>query len=156
MQLLNSNIVKRALESERMVALLMKTVPPLDRALLRTSRGWLNTGMQSVALVETIGAKTGNKREIATLCMRQNEDLVLVGSNWGRKNNPAWVINIRANPEVRVTFRGYKGPMLAREVEGAERALLWDKVVQFNPQYARYQQATARKLPVLLLSRPSA
>lgn len=153
MQLLNSRLLKRALESERVVKFLMKTVPPLDRVLLHASRGWLNTGMQSVALVETVGAKTGAKREIATLCMPQNLDLVLVGSNWGHKNNPAWVINIRAHPEVRVTFRGYKGAMLAREAEGAERAALWEELVKFNPQYARYQQATTRHLPVLVLSR---
>ena len=113
MELLKTNLVKNALESDALVALLKRTVPPLDRALLRASRGWVNTAMQSVLLLETVGAKSGQPREIATLCMPVGLDLVLVGSNWGQQRDPAWVHNLRANPEAKVSFRGYVGTVQA-------------------------------------------
>lgn len=153
MALLKTNLVTRALASERMVSLLQRTVPPLDNFLLRISRGWLNTAMQSVVLIETLGAKSGQLRDAVTLCMPDGDDLILVGSNWGRARDPAWVHNMRANPEVHVRFRGFVGTMLAREVTGEERAALWQLLVQHNPQYAHYQADASRPLPVIRLQR---
>tara|TARA_R110000823_G_scaffold47903_16_gene121939 strand:- start:28567 stop:29031 length:465 start_codon:yes stop_codon:yes gene_type:complete len=150
---MKTNLVKNALASDFMVALLKRTVPPTDKLLLRISRGWLNTAMQSVALIETRGARSGQPREIVTLCMPEEEDLVLVGSNWGQQHDPAWVHNMRANPEVHVRFRGYVGPMRAREITGEEREALWQRLVQHNPQYVHYQAGTDRTLPVIRLQR---
>lgn len=153
MGLLQTRLVGRALQARWVVALLKAIVPPLDKFLLRISRGWVNTAMQSVALVETTGVKSGLKREIATLCMADDSDILLVASNWGQDKHPAWLLNIRANPEPRVTFRGYKGPWRARELSGEERATAWTRLVVFNPQYAHYQSQTRRVLPVLRLER---
>ena len=153
MELVRSDLVKNALASDTMVALLKKTVPALDKRLLKLSRGWLNAGMQTTVLVETIGAKSGQKRKLATLCMPVGRDLVLVGSNWGQDHDPAWIHNLRANPGCQVTFRGYEGPMRARELKGKERADMWEHLVRYNPQYGRYQEGTERRLPVMLLYR---
>ena len=153
MQLMQSDLLKRALASNHVVNLLKRTVPPMDRVLLRLTRGWLNTGFQSVVLLETRGARTGKTRSIATLCMPRGTDLVLVGSNWGQDSDPAWVHNLRRNTDCKATFRGFSGPMVARELDGAEREAMWEHLVRANPQYQRYQDGTERRLPVLLLSR---
>ena len=153
MELIRSDLVKNALASDTVVALLKKTVPNMDKALLKVSRGWVNTGMQTTVLVETIGAKSGLPRKLATLCMPVGRDLVLVGSNWGQDRDPAWIHNLRANPECQVTFRGYDGPMTARELKGKARTDMWEHLVCYNPQYGRYQEGTDRTLPVMLLYR---
>ena len=153
MELVRSNLVRNALESQGMVAILKRTVPPLDKTLLRASRGWINTGLQPVVLLETTGAKTGQVRTIATLCMPVGRDIVLVGSNWGQERDPAWIHNLRANPECRITFRGFVGDVSARELEGRERTVMWQHLLRFNPQYGRYQELTSRQLPVMLLTR---
>ncbi len=155
MELLKSNLVKSALENGVMVKALMSTVPRLDRQLMKVSRGWLNVGFQTVALIETIGARSGARREIVTLCMPAGNALVLVGSNWGRDTHPAWYFNLQAHPLVQVAYRGYRGPMKAREISGAERKRLWELLVEYNPQYARYQEGTSRRLPVIMLTRHS-
>lgn len=139
-----------------LVALLKATIPPLDRFLLKISRGYLNTGFQSVALVLTTGARSGKPREVPILCMPLDSDIVLVGSNWGKPGHPGWVHNLRADPRARVIYRGYRGPMLARELEGDERRATWEQLVLFNPQYAVYQDGVARRLPILRLSRVAA
>lgn len=153
MELLKTNLVRDALASERVVNLLKRTVPRMDKFLLSNSRGWVNTGMQSVAMLTTTGAKSGAKRQIVTLCMPLGNAIVLVGSNWGQERDPAWVHNLRANPEADVLFRGYKGTMKAGELQGRERALLWEQLVEYNPQYAIYQEGTNRRLPVILMER---
>ena len=154
MGLLQTNLVTRALNHPRVVAVLKRIVPPLDKFLLKISRGWVNTAMQSVVLLETRGAKTGQVRQIATLCMPVGADLILVGSNWGQAKHPAWVHNLRANPAASVRYRGYVGPVTATELQEAERTMLWPQLVAFNPQYAQYQENTSRVLPLFKLSRP--
>lgn len=153
MELVRTNLLKQALDSNLIVSVLKETVPRFDKLLLRGSRGWINTGLQSVVLLRTTGAKSGREREIATLCMPVGCDLVLVGSNWGQDRNPAWVHNLRANPVANITFRGYNGDMVARELKGRERASMWEHLVRYNPQYGRYQERVDRRLPVILLQR---
>ncbi|NQX87524.1 MAG: nitroreductase family deazaflavin-dependent oxidoreductase [Halioglobus sp.] len=154
MELLRTDIVRQALSSRLATRLLKKTIPPLDKTLLRMSRGWINTGMQPVVLLRTHGAKSGLSRDIATLCMPVGRDLVLVGSNWGQEYDPAWVLNLRTTPEACVTFRGYVGRVHARELSGRERSVMWQRLTRFNPQYERYQDLCSRRLPVILLERP--
>ena len=155
MGLLQTRLVKRALNAPRFVALLKAVVPRLDKFLLKLTRGWINTGFQSVALLVTTGARSGQPREVATLCMPVDTGIVLVGSNWGQPRDPAWAHNLRAHPQAEVTFRGYRGPMQARELAGAEREAMWLRLVEFNPQYAVYQQQVERQLPVMQLTRPA-
>ena len=156
MGLLQTSLFRNALASPTVVAILKKIVPPLDRFLLRISRGYLNTALQPVALVSTTGAKSGRRRDIALICMPVDNGLVVVGSNWGGDRDPAWIHNLRAHPKVRVAFRGYVGPVAAREVEGGEREALWPRLVAFNPQFETYQAGTSRRLPVMLLEKPAA
>jgi deazaflavin-dependent oxidoreductase (nitroreductase family) len=153
MGLLNTELAKRALNAPRVIALLKATVPPTDKFLMRCSRGWVNTAMQSIVLMETRGAKSGQAREIATLCMPMGDDLLLVGSNWGGEKDPAWVHNLRAQPRATIIYRGYKGPVSAVELAEAERPGVWPKLVAFNPQYAHYQTMTKRPLPIVRLTK---
>jgi F420H(2)-dependent quinone reductase len=39
----------------------------------------------------------------------------------------------------------------AREVDGEEKALWWERAVAAYPPYAEYQQKTTRQIPVLVL-----
>lgn len=153
MALLKTNLVARALASQRGVSILKGSVPAMDKFLLRITRGWLSSGLQSVALIETTGAKSGISRNIVTLCMPHADNLILVGSNWGQSRHPAWYFNLKAQPQAKVTFRGYSGPMIAGELHGEQRNELWQRLVAYNPQYQRYQSASDRLLPVIQLSK---
>lgn len=151
MGLLNTDIAKRALNAKPVVALLKAIIPPADKFLLRLTRGWVSTAMQSIVLLQTTGAKSGQPREIVTLCMPDEDALLLVGSNWGGDTDPAWVHNLRATPTAHATYRGYRGTVQAFELAGNERTQVWEALVAFNPQYARYQALTERQLPIIRL-----
>jgi len=153
MSLLKTEFAKRALRLPWLVALLKVVVPPLDKLLLRLSRDWINTAMQTVVLLDTLGARSGQRRAIVTLCMPVDDGVILVGSNWGQSRHPAWVFNLRANPVPRMTFRGYRGPVIAEEISGQERTRMWARLVEYNPHYQYYQDNTTRQLPIIQLRR---
>jgi deazaflavin-dependent oxidoreductase (nitroreductase family) len=62
-------------------------------------------------------------------------------------------VNIQANPEVTVRFRGRTRPMVARRLEeGPEREAAWEHMLKTWPNFARYEQRTDRRIKVFLLT----
>jgi deazaflavin-dependent oxidoreductase (nitroreductase family) len=59
-----------------------------------------------VLLLTPTGARTGAKRTQPLLYLREGDDLVVIGSNWGQAHNPAWYYNLRANPYAEVALSG--------------------------------------------------
>ena len=76
-----------------------------------------------------------------------------VGSLGGAPKNPVWVYNLRKNPHVELRDGTEKHDYVAREVEGDERALWWERCVAAFPNYAEYQLNTERVIPVFVLKR---
>jgi F420H(2)-dependent quinone reductase len=76
---------------------------------------------------------------------------VLVGSQGGAPENPVWVYNLRAHPDVELRDGTVVQPMRVREIEAdAERAPLWAAAVAAYPPYADYQKKTTRRIPVFI------
>jgi deazaflavin-dependent oxidoreductase (nitroreductase family) len=69
----------------------------------------------------------------------------------GQPNNPVWVYNLRANPDVEIRDCTEVTRMRAREVpEGEERDRLWEAAVAAYPPYQDYQAKTTRRIPVFV------
>ena len=83
--------------------------------------------------------------------VKDGNNYVLIGSQGGAPTDPAWVQNLRANPQVEIRDQAVVGPMRVREVENeAERSRLWGLAVAAFPPYAEYQERTARRIPVFV------
>ncbi len=109
-----------------------------------------DTGLPVIILTHT-GNKTGAIRKTPLMRVKDGADYVLIGSQGGAPEHPAWVHNLRGNPNVEIRDRTVVKPMRAREVENdAERARLWDAAVAAYPPYADYQAKTTRKIPVFV------
>ncbi len=80
--------------------------------------------------------------------------LVLVASFGGDDRHPAWYLNLRANPEVRVTIAGSTRTMIARTATEEERTELWPRITSVFEGYASYQERTKRPIPVVILEPP--
>jgi F420H(2)-dependent quinone reductase len=121
----------------------------------RASRGRLGRrfpGLVAPNLVlHHVGARSGRHFDSALGYMERGEDIVIVASKAGQDTNPAWVYNLRANPEVEIQTGRKRQLVRAREVEGDERERLWAELIAFNPIWARYQQRTERLIPLFLL-----
>ena len=61
----------------------------------------LDTGLP-VIIVTHIGNKTGAIRKTPLMRVKDGSSYVLVGSQGGAPTNPAWVHNLRVNPDVEI------------------------------------------------------
>jgi deazaflavin-dependent oxidoreductase (nitroreductase family) len=77
--------------------------------------------------------------------------VVLVASFGGDPRNPAWFLNLRDNPEVKVTMGGRTRDMKARVATSEEKDELWPDIVEQYRGYASYQKRTDRDIPVVVL-----
>ena len=74
---------------------------------------------------------------------------VLVASKGGDDRDPAWYLNLVADPDVEVTVDGITMPMTARVVDEAEKSELWPQIVEAYDGYRKYQEKTDRDIPVV-------
>jgi F420H(2)-dependent quinone reductase len=123
--------------------------------IYRASRGRLGRrfpGLIAPMLVlHHIGARSGRHFDSVLGYMQRGQDIVIVASKAGQDTNPAWLHNLRANPEVEIQIGRKRHLVQAREVEGEERNRLWAELVAFNPIWGQYQQRTERLIPLIVL-----
>ena len=112
-----------------------------------------DTGLPVIIVTHT-GNKTGAIRKTPLMRVKHGNSYVLVGSQGGAPTDPAWVHNLRANPDVEIRDETVVRPMRVREVEDeAERTRLWQLAIAAYPPYAEYQERTARRIPVFIAER---
>ncbi len=104
-----------------------------------------------VLLLTTTGRKTGQERTRPLSYLRIGDEVVLVASAAGASRHPAWYLNLRSNPRVRIQQGGVTRTMVARSAEGDDRSQLWEWVVRQYPVAAGYQRRTGREIPVVIL-----
>jgi deazaflavin-dependent oxidoreductase (nitroreductase family) len=128
----------------------------IDRWLVPATRGRLSSAPgQNVCVLETVGAKSGQRRRAPLQYATDGDDLVVIASSGGAPKHPAWFHNVRKNPELWVwANRGRSGDYVARVVEeGEERERLWKIATDLYPGYDTYQErAGDRRIPVVTLS----
>ncbi len=103
-------------------------------------------------LLTSTGARSGAQRVNPVAYFDIDGKIYIVGSAAGRDNNPAWVHNLRADPNVRVEI-GSESPKAAaaRELPEAERNSIYPIIVERAPGFGEYQQRTDRAIPVFEL-----
>ena len=113
-------------------------------------------GGKSLVLLHHTGAKSGTPY-VSPLAgfPRAEGGWVIVASNAGRDNHPAWYHNLQASPETVLEVPGDDDvrtvKVSARVADDAERDRLFADVVAKAPQVAEYQKGTSRRLPVVML-----
>ncbi|HUH37739.1 MAG TPA: nitroreductase/quinone reductase family protein [Spongiibacteraceae bacterium] len=135
-----------------------------DRWLVRVSgHSLLNrvfarqAGMQArpALLLETTGRRSGEPRQVALPYFELDGLLLVVGSKGGMPDDPFWVHNLRANPDVRICLKRRWESRQARIATAEERARLWPQLVATTPTYAGYAERAQghREIPVVILGR---
>ena len=134
----------------RMLPLIVRT----DKLLQGRTRGRLTildvAGLPNMMLTTT-GRKSGLPRSNPLLCVPDGDLILIAGSYFGGPVEPLWVKNLEANPEVTVRFRAQTYQLVARRLEGEERAAAWATMVRVWPNFARYEQRTERQIKVFEL-----
>lgn len=134
----------------------MALVPPDMRAFnrqiideFRATKGQLSGRMagRQLLLLTTTGARTGEPRTAVVGYRKSGDVFVVIASDNGAAANPAWYVNLLANPNATVEVGPEKLNVRARTATGKERDKLARLVEYLEPQ----QKLTARKIPVVAL-----
>ena len=125
----------------------------LHSFLYSASKGRIGGKMMGgpIVLVDSVGRKSGKRRTHPLICDEQGENIIVVASKGGIDAHPAWYLNLMANPETEINWRGDKRRVRAREAEGDERVRLWNRMAEVYPTYNDYQARTERQIPVIVL-----
>lgn len=110
--------------------------------------GWID-----VALVETIGRKSGQLRCVPIACYPYRNSIVISASNSGKESHPAWYLNMQSNPEVTVQMGRDHYQAVAEDVTEEEREALWEQIVELNKHQGEYLEKANRKIPLVWLRR---
>ena len=76
---------------------------------------------------------------------------VVLASNGGAPYDPAWWLNLRADPDAVIEVRGARTRVRARQADAAEAERLYDRFVEMSRQYATYRDRVGRPIPVVIL-----
>lgn len=131
----------------------MELVWKIHRWLYRTSGGRVGGRMMGmpVLLLTTTGRKTGEPRTSPLMYFPEGDACVVIASNAGEPQHPAWWLNLRADPHATMQRGREVARVRAREAAGEERSRLWAKLIQLDRSYETYRQRTTRQIPVVLL-----
>lgn len=104
-------------------------------------------------ILTSTGAKSGAERVSLIAYFDIDGKNYIIGSAAGRDQSPAWVFNIRANPDVTVEI-GADPPrgVVAHELPRDERDRIYGIVVERAPGFAEYEKKTDRVIPVFELA----
>jgi deazaflavin-dependent oxidoreductase (nitroreductase family) len=146
----------------RTAVLIDRTVGPLvyklHRWMYRMTGGLLgqSSSVGPMLLLTTTGRRSGQPRTVPLLYMEDGTRFVVVGSNGGRPQPPAWLLNLTANPSGEVQVGKLRHRVRAEILHGAARGDLWNRLGQFYAGWAHYQTLTDRSIPVVVLTPVSA
>jgi deazaflavin-dependent oxidoreductase (nitroreductase family) len=130
-------------------------IPVMDKVVHRLSGGkvLLSAQMLPGVVLTAVGAKSGLPRRTPLACMPEDGGtFVLVGSNFGRTDHPAWTANLLRHPEAEVSWKGRDIPVTAELLAGDARAAAWGELLRFWPPYAAYAARIEREIRLFRLT----
>ncbi|MGV9673056.1 nitroreductase family deazaflavin-dependent oxidoreductase [Gordonia sp. NPDC003504] len=133
----------------------IRTMTPLDRALMKRSHGRFTTLgpiAAPTALVTTIGRKSGERRTSPLLYYREDPHIFLIGSNFGQEHHPAWTWNLLADPRCWVTIGDSEIASNADLLDGEERDRVFGEMANLIEVYGEYRPRTDREIRVFRLT----
>lgn len=107
-------------------------------------------------MLRTTGRKTGQPRTNSLVYAKDGDRYLVVASTGGDPKAPAWLLNLRAKPQVQVQIGRTQFQATGTEIgpDDTDYARLWKLVNENNAgRYDAYQKRTTRPIPVIALSR---
>jgi len=131
----------------------LRLMGKLNVPVYRATRGRLmgKVGKAPVLLITTTGRKSGQLRTAPVCYLADGDRVIVIGSNAGNRNAPAWALNLEANPDAEVEIGDERRKVLARVAEGEERAELWRKMTDQYSGFDEYEARTGRDIALFVL-----
>ena len=107
-----------------------------------------------MVVLHTIGAKSGKSHLVPLVLTINGDEWILFATFAGSPTNPAWVYNLRANPQIDVEYgtETFKANVVELDESAAERIV--DEHTSHSEQFAGYVKSAApRRIPVFRIER---
>ena len=105
-------------------------------------------------LLHHAGARTGTQRVTPLMYQGLPSGYAVFASKAGADSNPDWFYNVAANAETDVEVGADSVRVTVRVASGEEHDDIWNRQKRDWPQFAEYEQQTARDvIPVVVLER---
>jgi deazaflavin-dependent oxidoreductase (nitroreductase family) len=146
--------VQKMASTKLFLAVAPHVMPYLDRWLHKLTKGrfMLSSMMLPTMTLTTTGRKSGQQRSVPLATIPLGDVLYIVGSNWGGDSDPAWALNLIADPRAHVLFEGDSFDSDATLLGGDEKAAVWPDLSRRWPIYDFYVKKSGRDLKVFRLN----
>jgi deazaflavin-dependent oxidoreductase (nitroreductase family) len=136
-----------------MLKVMLKAMVSVGVFLYRLTGGGIGGRVQSlpVLLLTTTGRKSGKTRTVPVGFLRDGSDYVIIASNAGLPQNPAWFLNLKSHPQATIQVKRQHIQVKAETANPEKRRELWARLMEVAPGYGRYQKRTPREIPVVIL-----
>lgn len=129
----------------------------IHRALYRWSGGRFGLrrpkeGTYGLACLTTTGRRTGKQRAVMIGYYENGEDLVTMAMNGWGEPEPAWWLNLQANPQATLALVDGTVDVLGRAASGEERDELWDRWRQIDKGLDGFASRRPTETAVVVLS----
>ena len=130
-----------------------------QRALFAITRGRLGLRTATpdrwgMMRLRTVGRRTGEERKAILGYFEDGPDLVTMAMNGWADAEPAWWLNLQANPDVTVDLPGGSRAVHGRAADPDERPRLWARWAAFNTdeELDGFAARRSRETAVVILS----
>ena len=128
----------------------------LHRGLYAASGGRLGSkpateGKAGAIRLRTIGRRTGEERHVMLFYIYDGDDFVTMAMNGWADPEPAWWLNLQANPDALVDLGSTTLPLRGRAATPEERARLWPELAKVADRLDDYAALRSHETAIVLL-----
>jgi F420H(2)-dependent quinone reductase len=102
-----------------------------------------------VLLITTTGRRSGRRRTTPLVYVENGKSLLVVAAYGGSPWNPAWYLNLLAQPSCTITVNRHEHRAMARPVLGQGREKLWPLMRSCIASLPKAEQRTRRSIPLV-------
>ncbi len=117
----------------------------------RLRRSWLFAAGQPVLALTTTGRRSGLPRTTTVACFRFEDQLATAAMNLGKERDPAWALNLQADPRATIALGGRTIEAVARRTVDAEAERAWRRWCELQPSAAAFRELAGREIPIFVL-----
>lgn len=132
--------------------------PKVDPWVMRSRGGRTMTRLYGLPglLLDTIGAQSGLVRTSPLLYLRDGDDFVIIGTNFGQLAHPAWTANLLAHPRAHIEVALVRVAVEAELADQAGWDRNWPRFCAVYTGYARYLETCGDRVPRMFFLHPVA
>jgi deazaflavin-dependent oxidoreductase (nitroreductase family) len=99
----------------------------------------------------TTGRRTGRQHSVILGYLEEGPNLVTLAMNGWADGEPAWWLNLQANPDARVELADGSSPVQGRAAAGDERSRLWARWREIDTYLDEYAALRSSETAVVVL-----